>query len=145
MHPFHPHIRRGCLNHTVMMQYSLKRGLQVLGAPGTEAVFTKMKQLHDWSICEPQKALGYLMFWKEKRSGKIKGCSCVDGCKQHLWTSKGDSTSPTVATESVLLTRIIEAKETQHAVTANIPALLHKGIRRRLFICASMAYWQMSL
>ena len=83
MHPFHPHIRKGCLKHTVMMQYNLKRGLQVFGAPGTEAVFTKMKQLHDWSICEPQKAhnltpeqchnaLGYLMFLKEKGMGKSR-------------------------------------------------------------------------
>ena len=65
------------LKHTVLMQYTLKKGLQVFGPKGTEAVFSEMKQLHDRNVCEPvhvkslsskqkNKALGYLMFLKQK-------------------------------------------------------------------------------
>ena len=41
------------LKHTVLTQYTLKKGLQVFGPKGTEAVFSEMKQLHDRKVCEP--------------------------------------------------------------------------------------------
>ena len=41
------------LKHTVLTQYTLKKGLQVFGPKGTEAVFAEMKQLHDHNVCEP--------------------------------------------------------------------------------------------
>ena len=73
-----------------------------------------MKQLHDRNVCEPvhvkslsseqkNKALGYLMFLKQKGCGCIKGRGCADGRKQRVWTNKEDATSPTVSTEAVLL------------------------------------------
>ena len=72
------------LNHTIMTQYTLSKGLQVFGPLGKEAVFHEMQQLHQRKVCEPRKAtdlfanqrkasLGYLMFLKQKRSGQIKG------------------------------------------------------------------------
>ena len=51
------------------------------------------------------------MFLKLKQNGVTKRQECADGQKHHLWTTKEDSTSPTMATESVLLAGIIEAKE----------------------------------
>ena len=68
------------LKHTVLTQYTLKKGLQVFGPKGTEAVFSEMKQLHKRNVCEPihrkdlsreqkSKALGYLMFLKQKLCG----------------------------------------------------------------------------
>ena len=94
----------------------------MFGPKGTEAVFSEMKQLHEHNVCEPVhakhlsreqkgKALGYLMFLKQKRCGRIKGRGCADGRKQLIWTMKEDATSPTVSTEAVLLTSVIEAKE----------------------------------
>ena len=41
------------LKHTVLTQNTLKKGLQVFGPKGTEAVFSEMKQLHDRNACEP--------------------------------------------------------------------------------------------
>ena len=78
------------LKHTVLTQYTLKKGLQVFGPKGTEAVFSEMKLLHDRNVCEPineknlsreqkSKVLGYLMFLKQKRCGHIKGRGCADG------------------------------------------------------------------
>ena len=41
------------LHHLAMMQYSLKKGLNVFGHSGSDAVYKEMKQLHDWQVCEP--------------------------------------------------------------------------------------------
>ena len=126
------------LKHTVLTQYTLKKGLQVFGPKGTEAVFAEMKQLHDRKVCEPvdvkslsneqkTKALGYLMFLKQKRCGRVKGRGCADGRKQRVWTNKEDATSPTVSTEAVLLTSVIEAKERREVMTVDIPGAFMQG------------------
>ena len=126
------------LKHTVLTQYTLKKGLQVFGPKGTEAVFAEMKQLHDRNVCEPvhatslsceqkHKALGYLMFLKQKRCGRIKGRGCADGRKQRVWTNKEDATSPTVSTEAVLLTSVIDAKERREVITVDIPGAFMQG------------------
>ena len=47
------------------------------------------------------------MFLKEKRSSEIKGRTVSGGNKQRDFISKEDASSPTVATESVILTYII--------------------------------------
>ena len=46
-----------------------------------------------------------------KHNGIIKGHRCADGQKQQVWTRKEDASSPTAATESVLLMSVVEAKE----------------------------------
>ena len=126
------------LKHTVLTQYTLIKGLQVFGPRGTEAVFAEMKQLHERNVCEPvhtedlsieqkSKALGYLMFLKQKRCGRIKGRGCADGRKQRIWTTKEDSTSPTVSTEAVLLTSVIDAKERREVITVDIPGAFMQG------------------
>jgi hypothetical protein len=66
---------------------------------------------------EKHKALGYLMFLKEKCTGKIKGRGCADGCKQRLYTTKQGATSPTVAIESILLSCMINTEEGRHIAT----------------------------
>ena len=126
------------LRHTVLTQYTLKKGLQVFGPPGVEAVYKELKQLHDRKVGEPRdastlslaqkkNALGYLMFLKQKRTGQIKGRGCADGRKQRLHTPKDDASSPTVATESVLLSCVIDAKERRDVATVDIPGAFMQG------------------
>ena len=126
------------LCHTVLTQYTLKKGLQVFGAPGEEAVYKELLQLHKRKVGEPRdatklsptqktNALGYLMFLKQKRSGQIKGRGCTDGCKQRLHTPKDDASSPTVTTESVLLSCVIDAKEQRDVATVDIPGAFMQG------------------
>ena len=102
------------LRHTVLTQYTLKKGLQVFGPPGVEAVYKELQQLHERNVGEPRdastlsstqkkNAQGYLMFLKQKRTGQIEGQGCADGRKHRLHTPKDNASSPTVATESVLL------------------------------------------
>ena len=102
----------------------------MFGPLGREAVFREMQQLHQRKVCEPHKAtdlsadqckasLSYLMFLKQKCSGQIKGRGCADGQKQRIHTYKEEKTSPTVATESVMLTSTIDAKEGWDVATVN--------------------------
>ena len=126
------------LRHTVLTQYTLKKGLQVFGPPGVEAVYKELQQLHERGVGEPRdaatlsptqkrNALGYLMFLKQKRTGQIKGRGCADGRKQRLHTPKDDASSPTVATESVLLSCVIDAKERRDVATVDIPGAFMQG------------------
>ena len=125
------------LHHTVLTQYTLKKGLQVFGPPGMEAVYKELQQLHECKVGKPRdastlsplqkNALGYLMFLKQKQTGQIKGRGCTDGCKQHLHTPKDDASSPMVATESVLLSCVINAKERRDVATVNILGAFMQG------------------
>jgi hypothetical protein len=65
--------------------------------------------------------LHYLMSLKKKRCGRIKGCRCADGRKQRIYKTKEATSTPTVATESLMLSCVIDAKEQRTVVTANIP------------------------
>jgi hypothetical protein len=120
------------LSDTVLTQYNVKAGLQKFGAQGSDAVTTELKQLHDRAVMQPvfshslsreekQRSLAYLMFLKQKRSGKIKGRGCADGRKQRLYKNKADVSSPTVAIESVMLSCAIDAKEGRDVATCDVP------------------------
>jgi hypothetical protein len=61
------------------------------------------------------------MFLKEKRDGKIKSRTVTDGNKQRDYIFKEDASSPTVATESVLLSCIIDAEEGRDVAAIDIP------------------------
>ena len=91
-----------------------------------------MKQLHDrdcWkpiklkdlSKSEKNKALESLLFLVEKKSGKIKARHCANGSEQREWINSDDAASPTVATNSVMLTARIEAEEHRDVATFDIP------------------------
>ena len=70
---------------------------------------------------QKKEALAYLMFLKRKRGGKIKGRGCADGWKQRAYTAKEDATSPTVATEAVFLTSVIDALENREVAVFDVP------------------------
>ena len=91
-----------------------------------------MKQLHDRKTIRPRmskdltgqekrRALAYLMFIKEKRCGTIKARGCADGRKQRLYKTKEGTSSPTVRTESLLLSCVIDAKEKRQVMTCDVP------------------------
>jgi len=67
------------------------------------------------------------MFLKEKRDSSVKARMCADGRKQKDGTwSKQETTSPTVATESVFITAVIDAHEGRDVACFDIPgAFLH--------------------
>jgi hypothetical protein len=125
----HLHLKIG---DVCMTQYGLKKGLELFGTEGSLAVEAELRQLHDCKVILPinrdtlsthdcEMALPYLMFLKQKQSGQVKGRGCADGRLQRIYNVKGDVSSPTVATESILLTCTIEAFEGQDITTVDIP------------------------
>eukprot|EP00957_Ditylum_brightwellii_P131883 10057311-Ditylum_brightwellii.AAC.1 len=92
---------------------------------------SELKQLHDRSVLDPKdpnklsneekKALlQYLMFLKKKRCGKIKRQGCADGRKQCTYTPTDYTSAPTVATEALMLSCIINAMEERDVATVDI-------------------------
>ena len=72
--------------------------------------------------CEQSlKALQYLMFVTKKRCGRIKARGCADGRKQRAYKSKNETSAPTVAIESLMLSCSIDAHERRSVTTADIP------------------------
>jgi len=113
-------------------QMSAKAGLKKFGKKGADAIVAEMEQLHYRRVLKPmlgkdltreekKKALQYLMFLKQKRCGKIKARGCADGRKQRVYKTKEETRSPTVRTESLFLSAIIDARERRRVVTCDIP------------------------
>jgi hypothetical protein len=101
-----------------MTQISLKAGLKEWGEEAFITAQSWMKQLRFRNMFKPkhwrelsQAVLESHLFLKQKRDGKIKGRTVSGGNRQRDYISKEDASSPTVATESVLLACIIDAKE----------------------------------
>ncbi len=134
------------LEHTVMTQHSLKKGLKEFGDAGVDAVLKELHQLHDRQVIDimdptmltreqRRAALQYLMFLKKKRCGRIKGRGCADGRKQRLYTAKEDASSPTVAIESVMLSCVIDAMERRDVATVDIPgAFMHADMDDEVYM-----------
>jgi hypothetical protein len=61
------------------------------------------------------------MFVVKKRTGETKARLVGGGNKQREYLTKEDSSSPTVATESVLLTSIVDADERRDVAIIDIP------------------------
>ena len=113
-------------------QVMMDKGLKMFGSDGLASVKTEMKQLHDRKVMQPHfkkeltsqqraEALSYLMFLKRKRCGKIKARGCADGHKQCGKIPPEDTTSPTVSTEVVFLTAMIDTLKDRDVAVIDIP------------------------
>ncbi len=60
------------------------------------------------------------MLVKKKRTGQIKAQKVAGGNKQRDFISKKNASSPTVATESVLLTSLVDAQENRDVAIVDI-------------------------
>ena len=73
---------------------------------------------------EPQKkkrATESLIFLAEKQDGTIKARTCANGSTQRAYIPREEATSPTTATEAILITGLIEAKQRGDVMTLDIP------------------------
>jgi hypothetical protein len=100
------------LKSTVMMQHAVKKELKLFRKAGTQAVTKELRELHGRIAMESRglgeitgkaqhDALWHLMYLKEKQCGTTKGRGCANGRKQREHISKEETSSPTVAIESV--------------------------------------------
>jgi Reverse transcriptase (RNA-dependent DNA polymerase) len=96
-----------------------------------DAILKEFCQLHDKGVFEPhlahtlsptqrRGALCAVNLIKEKRSGEVKGRTCADGSVQKNLFDRADTTSPTVATDSLMYTLLIDAKERRDVATADV-------------------------
>jgi hypothetical protein len=79
------------------------------------------RRASDISRAQTRAALAYLMFLKRKRCGRVKGRGCADGRPQSAYIPREDATSPTVSTQAVFLTCLIDAHEGRDVATVDIP------------------------
>jgi hypothetical protein len=117
---------------SLAQQYLLNKGLKVFGQRGCHASMKEMDQLHHRSCFAPisvaemtptewRKKQQALMFLGEKRDGTIKGRMVYNGRPTREWLSREDSSSPTAALESIILTGVIDAHKGHDVMTCDIP------------------------
>ena len=70
---------------------------------------------------EKKRAMETLTFLVEKRDGRTKSRTCANGSVQRGWMNREESSSPTAALESVMITGVINAHGHQDAATADVP------------------------
>ena len=70
---------------------------------------------------------------KQKRSGRIKGRGCADGQKQREFITKEESSAPTISTEALFLTFIIDALEKRDVATTDIPGAFMQADMDEIF------------
>ena len=121
----------------MLTQMSAKKGIMMYGDAAIKAIVKEFSQLDELDVFEPMrskqltkeqmaKALRSITVIKAKRCGRIKGRNVADGRPQRNYIPKEDSSSPTVGTESLFLSLVIDAFEGRHIVTADIAgAFLH--------------------
>ncbi len=119
--------------------YSLEAGLKKFGEVGKTAAVTELTQLHTYktyhpvhakllSPAEQKQALLSLMNIVEKRNGRVRAQAVADGSKERTQPGykKEDGASPTIATDSIMITAAIDAHERYNVATINIlGAFLH--------------------
>jgi hypothetical protein len=120
------------LQNIILTQCNLKQGIKKFGDDGKAAVLVELQQLCDRDVMQPvnkynlipaerKGALRYLMFLKEKRCRTIKGRGCADGRSQQTHMTKEETSSPTVATEALILSCVIDATEHRDVATCDNP------------------------
>ena len=117
---------------TVMTQLSLKAALKEWGNDATKAAYSEAKQLHwrdsfkpvhrkELTVEQRKQILESHMIVVQKKDGTVKAREVAGGIKQQDFVSKEDASSPTAATESVLLSCAIDAKEKRQTAVLDIP------------------------
>ena len=132
-----------CYGIQHVVTYSLKQGIIKFGAEGKAAATGEMKQLLDRKCFEPihpktmtlmerKRAIELLIFLTQKKDGRLKARHCANGNPQRQWIDRESVSSPTVCSESTLLTAVIEAHELRDVATCDIPnAFIQTDLDRR--------------
>jgi len=75
------------------------------------------------------------MFQKEKRDGTIKARGCAVGRSQREYTTKSNTSSPTVSLEAMMMSCAIDVKEYRYVAVAYIPgAFLHADMNKEIYM-----------
>ena len=112
-------------NDIILIQYSIKQGIEVFGKKGEDEVRKELQQFHDCRVVEPKnpqylcyeqqkRSLAYIIFLKLKSyKVTIKGGGCAYVRKQRYWLSKECTSSPTVSTKGLMILCMINTTKVQ--------------------------------
>jgi hypothetical protein len=127
----------GYITGFIMTQMTAKAGIKKHGKVAIDALYQEFLQLHDLGVFEGQDADGLsreqkraalraISMIKEKRCGRIKGRTVADGRPQRAMYTKEETSSPTVSTDALMMSIMIDAKERRDVATADVAgAYLH--------------------
>ena len=115
----------------VMTQMSAKAGIKEFGQDAVAALMRELAQFEDLGVYEAvdsrlltraqrRCALRAINLIKKKRDGNLKGRTVADGSVQRSIYDKVETASPTVATDALLLTILIDAHEGRDVATADV-------------------------
>ena len=115
----------------VLTQMSARAALRKHGQAAKDALMEEFAQLEDLSVYEPvyahtltraqrKAALRAINLVKEKRTGKLKGRTVADGRSQRNLYDKSETASPTVSTDALMLTIVIDGHEKRDVATADV-------------------------
>ena len=122
-----------------MTQMSAKKGIEKHGQLAVNAILKEYTQLNDLDVFKGvhktdltpdqlKKVLRMITVIKEKRCGNLKGRACANGRPQRAYIPKEDTSSPTVALESLILSLIIDGHEGRDVATADVAGAYLHGI-----------------
>ena len=110
---------------------SAEKGIRTFGYKAIQVVLIKLSQLDEKGMVEPldtdkisfqqkKDALRTVSFFKQKRRGRLKSRTCADGSKQRPYITKEGSSLPTVSTEALVATLVIDANEDRDVATSDV-------------------------
>ena len=136
------HVHR-YITHYMMTQMSARAGIRKHGQAAINALMKEFAQLHNQNTFDPvhahmltkeQKdaALRAVNLIKEKRNGDIKGRTCADGRKQRALYSKGEMSSPTLSSESLLMLLCVDAIEERDTAFCDVAGAYLNALMKEL-------------
>jgi hypothetical protein len=73
------------------------------------------------TMLERKRAMESLIFLTEKRDETVKARVCANGSTQRAYIAREEASSPTAASEAILITGVIGAKQNRDVMTLDIP------------------------
>jgi hypothetical protein len=73
------------------------------------------------TLIERKRAMESLIFLTEKRDKTIKARACANGSTQRAYIPREEALSPTAASEAIITTGVIDAKQRRDVMTLDIP------------------------
>jgi hypothetical protein len=118
--------------NVMFAQMMAPKGIQLFGERAIAAMFKEYNQLNDMMVfghIDPDEltaqqkhdALRAVNLINEKRCGKMKGRTCVDGNKQRAYIPREEVTSPTVSMEAQRISLVIDAHEKRAVAIFDVP------------------------
>ena len=116
---------------TALTSMTIRRGIKEYGERAMNSMFEEFNQLIEKKVFEPvvkeqltpgqlKTIMRSLMFMKVKRDGRLKSRFCADGSIQSEFLDVSEWSSPTVLTDAMIMTAIIEAFERRYVKVADI-------------------------